>query len=98
LQIDRRWYSRLLVIGFLAIGLWSACAGTAAATVEARLAEIEAKLNAPAGINSGDNAWLLVSSALVLMMSAPGLRAYAAAQCGTEPHRNWVAVGGLVRF
>ena len=25
------------------------------------------------GINSGDNAWLLVSSALVLMMTAPGL-------------------------
>ena len=25
------------------------------------------------GINTGDNAWLLVSSALVLMMTAPGL-------------------------
>ena len=28
---------------------------------------------AASGINSGDNAWLLVSSALVLMMTAPGL-------------------------
>jgi Amt family ammonium transporter len=41
--------------------------------VESRLAELEAKVNAPAGIDNGDNAWLLVSSALVLMMSAPGL-------------------------
>ena len=28
---------------------------------------------APAAINTGDNAWMLVSSALVLMMTAPGL-------------------------
>src|SRR5687767_12398138 len=28
---------------------------------------------APATVNSGDNAWLLASSALVLMMTAPGL-------------------------
>jgi ammonium transporter, Amt family len=28
---------------------------------------------APPGVNSGDNAWLLASSALVLMMTAPGL-------------------------
>jgi Amt family ammonium transporter len=27
----------------------------------------------PAAVNTGDNAWLLVSSALVLMMTAPGL-------------------------
>jgi Amt family ammonium transporter len=41
--------------------------------VESRLAELEAKVNAAPGIDNGDNAWLLVSSALVLMMSAPGL-------------------------
>ena len=41
-------------------------------SVEARLAALEAKAAAPA-INTGDNAWLLVSSALVLMMTAPGL-------------------------
>jgi len=28
---------------------------------------------APPAINSGDNAWLLASAALVLMMTAPGL-------------------------
>jgi Amt family ammonium transporter len=48
-------------------------AATGTLTVESRLAELEAKVNAASGINSGDNAWLLVSSALVLMMSAPGL-------------------------
>ena len=42
----------------------------AAATVEERLAKLEA---AQPAINSGDNAWLLTSSALVLMMTAPGL-------------------------
>ena len=51
----------------------SGYAGAAAPTVESRLAALEAKANAAPGIDSGDNAWLLVSSALVLMMSAPGL-------------------------
>jgi ammonium transporter, Amt family len=42
-------------------------------SVEARLAQLEAKVNSAPAINSGDNAWLLISSALVLMMTAPGL-------------------------
>lgn len=42
-------------------------------SIEARLTQLEAKLAAAGGLNSGDNAWLLVSSALVLMMTAPGL-------------------------
>ncbi len=41
--------------------------------MESRLAALEAKANAAPGIDNGDNAWLLVSSALVLMMTAPGL-------------------------
>lgn len=45
-------------------------------SVEERLSQIEQTLKtvsqAPA-INSGDNVWLLASSALVLMMTAPGL-------------------------
>ena len=41
-----------------------------ALSVEARLEQLESRLPV---INSGDNAWLLVSSALVLMMTAPGL-------------------------
>jgi Amt family ammonium transporter len=37
------------------------------------LAQLEAKTAAVPAINSGDNAWLLSSAALVLMMTAPGL-------------------------
>ncbi len=71
----RRINSRLVPLGLL---LWSlaassAWAGTEAPTVESRLAALEAKVNTASGIDNGDNAWLLVSSALVLMMSAPGL-------------------------
>jgi Amt family ammonium transporter len=53
------------------------------ATMEERVADLESLMNntAPAAvqrktnvsINAGDNAWLLTSSALVLMMTAPGL-------------------------
>jgi Amt family ammonium transporter len=39
-------------------------------SLEQRVARLEAASN---GINSGDNAWMLTSSALVLMMTAPGL-------------------------
>jgi len=70
---DRRIISRFLLIGLLFLAASSAYAGTGAPTVESRLAELEARVNAASGIDNGDNAWLLVSSALVLMMSAPGL-------------------------
>jgi Amt family ammonium transporter len=43
-----------------------------ALSLEQRVAQLEAARPA-SGINSGDNAWLLVSAAMVLMMSAPGL-------------------------
>src|SRR5687767_7567864 len=43
------------------------------ASLEERLQKLEqASTSAPA-ISSGDNAWMLASSALVLMMTAPGL-------------------------
>ncbi len=63
----------LLLSGF---GRSLTAAEPAAGSVESRLAQLEAKVNAAAptsNINSGDNAWLLVSAALVLMMTAPGL-------------------------
>ncbi|MBI1791278.1 MAG: ammonium transporter [Acidobacteria bacterium] len=46
-------------------------APAAAQTVEAKLASLEAA--AKAAQSSGDNAWMLTSSALVLMMTGPGL-------------------------
>jgi Amt family ammonium transporter len=48
-------------------------ADLAASSVETRLAQLEAKVNLAPAVNSGDNAWLLLSTALVLMMTAPGL-------------------------
>ena len=64
-----------VVIGLLVLLLTAsaAWARTEASSVESRLAALEAKANAAPGIDNGDNAWLLVSSALVLMMTAPGL-------------------------
>src|SRR6185312_16210386 len=45
-----------------------------AATLEERVAHLEAANQAGvSAINSGDNAWLMISTALVLMMTAPGL-------------------------
>ncbi len=41
--------------------------------LEARLSQLEAKVSAAPAINPGDNAWVLTSAALVLMMTAPGL-------------------------
>jgi ammonium transporter, Amt family len=66
--------SRLLLI-VVSLSLWTSAgaAEPSAPNLEARLAQLEAKVNATSPINSGDNAWLLVSSALVLMMTAPGL-------------------------
>jgi len=48
-------------------------AADAPATLEQRVAKLEAAAQATSAISAGDNAWLLVSTALVLMMTAPGL-------------------------
>jgi ammonium transporter, Amt family len=44
-----------------------------AADAVSSIAQIEPAVAPPAAINNGDNAWVLASSALVLMMTAPGL-------------------------
>ena len=44
-----------------------------AGTIEERVARLEAAGRQASVINSGDNAWVLASAALVLMMTAPGL-------------------------
>lgn len=74
------WFRRhLLWFGLLCIVATSAASRLAAAeagsTLEQRIAKLEQALQPPESpaINAGDNAWLLVSSALVLMMTAPGL-------------------------
>ena len=60
----------LLMLVSTSIVLRASAAEVKAVPLEKRLAKLEA---AQSGVNSGDNAWMLVSSAMVLMMSAPGL-------------------------
>jgi Amt family ammonium transporter len=61
----------------LAAFLWLVCgsittlAQTSAPSLESRLAKIEAAANSAQ--SAGDNAWMLISAALVLMMTGPGL-------------------------
>ena len=64
------WVYMLLLFGCAAYS-WGA--DTSNPTLEARVAQLEAKINSAPAINSGDNAWVLASAALVLMMTAPGL-------------------------
>ena len=61
-----------VLTGFSATSL--SAADTSLSQLEQRVAHIEAlQPSAASPINTGDNAWVLVSSALVLMMTAPGL-------------------------
>jgi Amt family ammonium transporter len=61
-----------LLTGFSVTSLQAADASLS--QLEQRVARIEAlQPSAASPINTGDNAWVLVSSALVLMMTAPGL-------------------------
>jgi Amt family ammonium transporter len=63
----------LFVAMLLSLAFVSNTFAETAATLEQRVAQLESTTKAASPINSGDNAWLLVSSALVLMMTAPGL-------------------------
>jgi Amt family ammonium transporter len=44
-----------------------------ASSLESRVSQLEQKVCVMPAVNNGDNAWLLTSAALVLMMTAPGL-------------------------
>jgi Amt family ammonium transporter len=58
----------------LGFGTTLANAADAGASLEQRVAQLEqASQPAAPAINTGDNAWMLASCALVLMMTAPGL-------------------------
>ena len=71
-----RWFKFhfLFLLLFSSAVLSAPGAAEPAPSTETRLAALEAKVGPPSSaVNSGDNAWMLVSSALVLMMTAPGL-------------------------
>ncbi len=59
--------------GFGLATLPAAAAEAVGATLEQRLASLEKAAQATSAINTGDNTWILISTALVLMMTAPGL-------------------------
>ncbi len=65
----------LLIFAWILVAVSPGWAAEPSASLEQRVAALElaAKATASPAVNSGDNAWLLVSSALVLMMTAPGL-------------------------
>ena len=59
---------------FLAIGLWMGGWGEAAWAQEAAALPVSAAaIPPPSAVDSGDTAWVLISSLLVLMMTIPGL-------------------------
>lgn len=62
----------IICISLLFYGVFCTQAATEN-SLEQRIAQLEATAKAASPVNSGDNVWLLVSSALVLMMTAPGL-------------------------
>ncbi len=66
-----------------------AVAVEAAEEVAADEAEEAAAPAAPAAIDTGDNAWMLTSSALVLMMTGPGLALF---YCGLVRKKNVLGV------
>ena len=63
----------LSVVIMFALAFASNAFAENAATLEQRIAQLESAAKSASPINNGDNAWLLVSSAFVLMMTAPGL-------------------------
>jgi Amt family ammonium transporter len=73
-----RAHIRIALVAFLVLGAGLASLHASGGTsYDARIARLERLAEdaqtARLGINSGDNAWMLVCSALVLMMTAPGL-------------------------
>jgi ammonium transporter, Amt family len=67
-------FSKRVLVGAAALASlfpFALNAQTAASSVDAKLAAIE--IAAKAAQSAGDNAWMLVSAALVLMMTGPGL-------------------------
>ena len=64
---------RLLFYSCLALLFSASVPYLEASDVAASVAQLQPAVVAPVTINTGDNAWLLASSALVLMMTAPGL-------------------------
>jgi Amt family ammonium transporter len=75
IRYAERIFTAVLLV-WISTASFSPCVGAESPlTLEQRVARLEAANQPPAApaVSAGDNAWLLASSALVLMMTAPGL-------------------------
>jgi len=94
-----RWKGRLMgliagVAAAAATNTWAdaaadAAAGAAAPAAAAVVAAAPAAAAPAAAVNSGDTAWVLVSTALVLLMTIPGLALF---YCGLVRRKNVLSV------
>lgn len=84
-MVRRRVVLWFLVVGLLSILVWSAAGNLARADSPGQPVATPA---APA-FDAADNAWVLVCSALVLMMTAPGLALF---YCGLVRRKNVLSV------
>jgi len=83
--LRRRFFPLLILFWSIAIPV-GALAQSASGTVDERLAKLETA--ASSAQSAGDNAWMLVCSALVLMMTGPGLALF---YCGLVRKKNVLA-------
>jgi ammonium transporter, Amt family len=77
-----------LVMVLISAAAWSAWVSIGAAEAPGESATRSSPETAPK-FDSGDNAWMLISSALVLMMAAPGLALF---YCGLVRRKNVLSV------
>jgi Amt family ammonium transporter len=79
----------LLLLGLCGLAAWSVCGGLALGQPATEPAVAAAPPPAAPKLDTGDNAWVLTSSALVLMMTGPGLALF---YCGLVRKKNVLSV------
>ncbi|MHB1036307.1 MAG: ammonium transporter [Pirellulales bacterium] len=81
---------RVWALWLCALGLFAASAASVwAEDAKPPAASSQTASAAPAKVDTGDHAWMLISSALVLMMTAPGLALF---YCGLVRKKNVLSV------
>ena len=77
-----------MLLGLCGLAAWSVCGGLALGQPATEPAVAAAPPPAAPKLDTGDNAWVLTSSALVLMMTGPGLALF---YCGLVRKKNVLA-------
>ena len=83
-----RWCVFVGLLSAVVWATWTSC-GTAQSQGDSTAAPSATPTAAAVGFDVGDNAWMLTSSALVLMMTAPGLALF---YCGLVRKKNVLSV------